>query len=721
VVFAILPGHAPKEGPAANEGGPGTATPVAPNTLPTYPGQLTRGVFQRIDRIVTSGSTMVTTGSQKTGNAVRQQFFVSTDAGQNWRLAPVQLPRGGQPPLGHEAIRIAGGQRGWMAFGDDAIWTSQNGQSWTLAGTRGITPRQSNDTINVVTNTPDGFLAAGYETTSAGSQAVTWTSPDGVTWQRLTAAQLGLQEPAGTPSGIDFAVSHGNATVITDRGAGVWLSTDSGAHWTPETIPVDHGAQNAISGVSFDGAGLIAVRPGRTASGASDGVAYFSQDGRTWQYAGTIAEDGGWSPDVVKGSDYGFVVVGRTRDQYVAYTSTGTGTKWRPAGSLGSTSSGPGFTPAVGPGGSVIAAGSTNSTRTNQQGLLIRADTAGHQQPVSLSSIPGGLVPEQTVSSVAVAGNEQVAVGSSDGYPAVWRRVSDGPWTLVSSLTQVSAGTDLAELSAVTHGPHGWLAVGPGPLVLTSSDGTTWRSSSGITHDLAGVSAVQAASGPHGYVITGTVAEPGGAYSRDVWWSPDLVTWTKARDVNDTGGSSRVLAVAAGPAGFVSAGSHDKLPAVWTSSDGRTWTAVSTPLPPGATAGVIQQVAVNGSHAVALGKQTTAHGVQPLAERSDDGGKTWQPVPFTAPGPGVSFTALTASGGGFTAAAQFGSSGGTAAAAVWTSANGTSWARSSVSGLTDGGSHAITALAATGSAVTGIDSVQTQASQQFVVRSLPSG
>ena len=721
VVFAILPGHAPKEGPAANEGGPGTATPVAPNSLPTYPGQLARGVFQRIDRIVTSGSTMVTTGSQKTGDAVRQQFFVSTDAGQNWRLAPVQRPRGGQPPLGHEAIRIAGGQRGWMAFGDDAIWTSQDGQSWMLAGTRGITPRQSNDTINVVTNTPDGFLAAGYETTSAGSQAVTWTSRDGVTWQRLTAAQLGLQEPAGTPSGIDFAVSHGNATVITDRRAGVWLSTDSGAHWTPVTIPVDHGAQNAISGVSFDGAGLIAVRPGRTASGASDGVAYFSQDGRTWQYAGTIAAAGGWSPDVVKGSDYGFVVVGRTRDQYVAYTSTGTGTKWLPTGSLGSTSSGPGFTPAVGPGGRVIAAGSTNSTRTNQQGLLIEADTAGHQQPVSLSSIPGGLVPEQTVSGVAVAGNEQVAVGSADGYPAVWRRVSDGPWTLVSSLTQVSAGTDLAELSAVTHGPHGWLAVGPGPLVLTSSDGTTWRSSSGITHDLAGVSAVQAASGPHGYVITGTVAEPGGAYSRDVWWSPDLVSWTKARDVNDTGGSSRVLAVAAGPAGFVSAGSHDKLPAAWTSSDGRTGTAASIPLPTGATAGVIQQVAVNGSHTVALGQQTTAHGVQPLAERSDDGGKTWQPVPFTAPGPGVSFTALTASGGGFTAAARFGSSGGTTAAAVWTSADGTSWARSSVSGLTDGGSHAITALAASGSAVTGIDSVQTQASQQFLVRSLPSG
>ena len=60
-------------------------------------------------------------------------------------------------------------------------------------------------------------------------------------------------------------------------------------------------------------------------------------------------------------------------------------------------------------------------------------------------------------------------------------------------------------------------------------------------------------------------------------------------------------------------------------------------------AGVIQQVAVHGSHAVALGQQTTAQGVQPLAERSDEGGRTWQPVPFTAPGPGVSSVQTQAS------------------------------------------------------------------------------
>jgi len=193
------------------------------------------------------------------------------------------------------------------------------------------------------------------------------------------------------------------------------MSTDSGAHWTPMTVPVDHGAQNAISGVSFDGAGLILVRPGLTASGARDGVAYFSADGRTWQYARTIAAAGGWSPDVVKGSDFGFVVTGRTGDRYVAYTSTGTGTRWLPTGPLGSTASGPDLIPAVGPGGNVIAAGRTNATRTSQQGLLIKADTAGNLEPVSLSSIQGGLIPEEAVKGIAVTGNEQVAVGSADG------------------------------------------------------------------------------------------------------------------------------------------------------------------------------------------------------------------------------------------------------------------------------------------------------------------
>jgi hypothetical protein len=163
-----------------------------------------------------------------------------------------------------------------------------------LAATHGITPQQPGDSVNVITNTSDGFLAGGSQQTSAGPQAVIWTSHDGMTWRRLTAGQLGLTTAGLTPHSIDFATSRGTDTVITDGQADVWLSTNGGSTWTPVTVPVDHGAQTSISGVSFDGSGLIAVRPGRTASGAADGVAYFSPDRQTWQYAGTIAAAGGW-------------------------------------------------------------------------------------------------------------------------------------------------------------------------------------------------------------------------------------------------------------------------------------------------------------------------------------------------------------------------------------------------------------------------------------------
>ena len=58
---------------------------------------------------------------------------------------------------------------------------------------------------------------------------------------------------------------------------------------------------------------------------------------------------------------------------------------------------------------------------------------------VSLAGIAGATIPEMKINSTAVAGGLQVAVGSANGYPAVWRRTSAGAWTLVSSLGLVAA------------------------------------------------------------------------------------------------------------------------------------------------------------------------------------------------------------------------------------------------------------------------------------------
>jgi len=740
LALALLTGHGPKFGQLAASQQPnqapeqGTAAQSS-LTIGMYPGQQQRGVFQTVNRIVASGNTIVAMGSQTSDGVVRQQFFVSAKGGATWRLAPVQAAGGGQPPLGHPAARIAGGPAGWLAVGPQAIWTSPNGLSWTLAAARGITPMLPGDGMWVLNSTSVGFVAAGAAASgNHATQAVIWTSRNGVNWQRKTAAQLGLAGPGETVQSISYITARGPDTVISGQVtkdgtsyAGVWLSTDGGDTWTRVTVPADHGAGTAITGVAFDSAGLLAVRPGQSSAGTPDGVAYFSPNGTAWQYAGTIGASTGWNPDLVKGSDFGFVVAGSsTAGQLVAFTSSGTGGTWQPTASLGDAQTESVVGATVASAGTIVAVGYTSPSKVSQQPVFLEASTAGRIQPVPLASIPGGSIPELAVNGLAVAAGQQIAVGSAEGYPAVWRKASGGSWSLVTSLSEVSAIPGLEALTGVTHGSSGWLAVGaPGPVVMTSADGAAWQSVTGphsVTADLAGVAAVAAAAGPHGYVIVGKLVAPGGSCVADVWWTPNLTVWTRAHDVNDATGSSQVLAVAADARGFVSAGSHNGKPAVWTTTDGTTWTTIVLPVPAGASSAVLQQIAISGNRVAALGQAYTPAGAVPIAELSVNGGTSWQQVPFSAPGPDATFTALTASSGGFTAAGHFGAPGQQQVAA-WTSANGTSWAPAPIGGLTGsqtGGSYQISALAPSGTAVTGVGSLATQASQEVFTVTLPA-
>jgi Protein kinase domain len=656
--------------------------PVA--TFAAYPGQQDRGLFQTISRIVGSGNTIVTTGAQTSGGVLRQQFFTSADGGASWHLASVHGPGGGQAPLGYAATRLAGGPAGWVATGPQAIWTSQNGQSWTLAATHGIAPQLPGDQVYVLTSTATGFLAAGQAQAPGGrTRAVIWTSSDGVTWQRTTLGQ-------GAAS-ISYAATSGNDTVIAgplrNGGWGTWLSTDGGSGWTPVSIPAGPGAENTITGLGSAGSGLIAVRPGT----AGDALAYFSPNGQTWQYAATIGAAGGFRPGVVKGSAYGFVVTGTdAAGNYLAYSSTGTATTWLPTESLGPAAgyaSAPAAT--VGPGGTVIAAGSATATKTGQQAIVLRAS------PASVQPVLPAAIPQVAVNSLASAGGQQIAVGSADGYPAIWRKADGGSWTLISPLSLVSANPGLTALSSVTHGPAGWLAVGaPGAVAFTSANGITWHPASAtLTAGLASAVGVAVAANDDGYVVVGKVIAKGGACVADVWYSDELTSWTHAHDVNDVTGSSQVLAVAGGPDGFISVGSHNGQPAVWTASDGPAWTTIVLPLPSGATSGVLQQIAISGHRVVALGQQVVAGVTTPLAELSTDGGANFTPVSFGPAGPNPAFTALTADPSGFTAAVQAGTPG-QQQSTIWTSPDGATWTQTPAAGTTQ-----LTALAPNGHTV----------------------
>jgi len=725
VVLALATGHFPKfDQLTANQG-----QAITTASLGTYPGLQQRDVFQTMTRVVTDGNTVVAIGSQTSDGVARQQFFVSTDGGASWRVAAVHAPNDAQPPLGHLATRLASGPGGWLAVGPHAIWTSPDGLSWTLAASHGITPQLPGDQSLVLTGTADGYLAAGEAPAGGGgTQAVIWTSRDGLTWQRKTAVQLGLTVSGLTAQGIVYAASRGSDTVISGgvaSGGGTlsaaWLSTDGGSAWTPVTIPADHGAGVSLSGLGSGGSGLLAVRAGQASPGTPDGVAYFSQNGTSWQYAGTIDAAGGWSPDVVKGSADGYVVTGTTIDgQIVAYTSSGTGGTWRPTASLGQTAAESVNGATVGPGGTVIAVGGTSGGTTSRRAVFEEATKAGTVRPVSPASVAGALVPELTANGLASADGEEIAVGSADGYPAVWRLApGGGSWTLVSMPSLAPGGQGASALTSVTHGPAGWLAVGgPGPVVLTSVDGTTWHRAGGaITRDLAGVAPVTAAANPSGYVIVAKGAGTGSA-GPDLWWSPNLTSWTQATAMSDTNGSNQVQAVTADSHEFMAVGSDGGHPAVWTTTDGKTWTTIVLDLPPGASAAVLQRVAIDGDRVVALGQETTADGTVPFAELSADAGASWQRVRFGSAGTVV--TALSGGSGGFTAATQSGEPG-QQDAQVWTSATGSTWTPVQVDGLSGGGVHEIAALVPSGSAVVGIGSIATAQGDQPVTVNLPAG
>jgi hypothetical protein len=335
--------------------------------------------------------------------------------------------------------------------------------------------------------------------------------------------------------------------------------------------------------------------------------------------------------------------------------------------------------------------------------------------------LPGA--PRLTVNALTEADGVRLAVGGADGYPAVWRRSGGGSWALATSLSSLPARSRPATLTSVVHGPAGWLAVGtPGPIVLTSVNGSTWRPAVGpIAANLAGISVISAAAGPRGYVILGKLAVPGGGCVADVWWSPDLRTWVRAHDVNEVTGSSQTLAVAAEPDGFVSVGSHQGKPAVWVTSNGRVWRTIVLPLPAGAPNAQLNQIAVSGSRIVATGGPAiTGAATRAFAELSTDRGATWRQIPLGLPDPGTTVTALTASTRGFAAAGQYGGPG-RQKVVVWMLGAGNRWAQPHVSGITGseaGRTHEITALEATESAVTGIGPVAPALNRQAVVFTL---
>lgn len=313
--------------------------------------------------------------------------------------------------------------------------------------------------------------------------------------------------------------------------------------------------------------------------------------------------------------------------------------------------------------------------------LLARHPAAGPGgTPAStVTVLPGypGMNGSESVQALAAAGTVDIAAGSAGNAPAIWRRSGTGPWTLETFAATAAPAFGTPALSAVAHGPGGWIAAGTvtggdssGALVLASPDGITWHAVHSDPLSGSGLTLTALAAGAQGYVAAGT-APASGTSGAALWWSPDLVDWTRTALPG-----SQVLGVTATPAGFLASGTHDGCHTIWASSNGQQWQTYDLSRPPGTSSPVLRQVTVSAGIAVAAGDISSGGRRYPLVIMSVDGGRRWRETALggagTFTGPPGTVTALSPDGTGFVAAGLSGPPG-RQQPVTWTSPNGLQW------------------------------------------------
>jgi hypothetical protein len=659
--------------------------------------QAGRGISQVVGPVAASGDDIVAVGDETGSQTAHTEFYVSQNAGRTWSLATIE----GDPPAGHVPTHIAVGPNGWVAVGADSIWTSQNGTAWTLTSATGL-PTQAGDTINVITRTANGFLAAGG---NRGTPVV-WTSANGMTWQRTTPKLTGA-------TSIVSAAGTANAIVIASRTT-VWRSTD-GVNWTPVAVPRT-AAKNTIAGVAQIASGFVAVRPGTTASQA---ITYTSATGQTWTRSATIMTGDGAALTIghVTGATTGAAVTGSARGLRFAFIS-GNGVNWTGTESISTTGQETETDAALTAGNVVVTTGTAPITNARRAPVLNLIGTQGAARHIALA---GTVRNQLAVAGLAASGGTQVAAGSADGFPAIWTSTDGGvTWTRSTSATLARAG--VARLTGVAHGNAGWVAVGgvtadaaAHPVVVTSADGANWTAADTETAFAgANLSATAVAAGESGYVIAGHQGDTAVA-----WFSTGVTGWQRVA-LPDAAGAT-ISAVAATGRGFAAVGTSGNRPVAWVSQNGTTWRATTVQLPAGATSAELSFVAANGNRVAAAGASVTGGQSKPFAVVSSDGGATWEDSEIVVSSGNATITALTAAGSGFTATGVTGSTPTSQNVVIWMLASGTTWTAATPSGkgLSGTGVHELNAITSAGNELTAAGFVITASSEQPTIWQSP--
>ena len=380
-----------------------------------------------------------------------------------------------------------------------------------------------------------------------------------------------------------------------------------------------------------------------------------------------------------------FVVTVALVTMSLAACSSGTSTEEAPAttGATASTVEATGEIPA-----STVAGASETTTvaTTTVPETTTIAPAAGWVRVPDEEGVFGG-DERQAMLAVTAGGPGVVAVGvdgllagavwtSPDGF--VWSRVPDdgGAFSAVS-------GTSV---NGVAAGGPGVVAVGGNDdgaaAVWTSADGIAWNLISNPAGSGGAMTTLRSviATDP-GFIAVGGRFSPDSGYGAAVWNSADGVAWTSLPPTAETspaGMGANMTAITAGGPGYVAVGrthGEDADAAVWTSTDGLTWTRVPDDGTifggPGDQA--IQAVGAGATGLVAVGYDTNSVEVGAAVWTSPDG-LSWTRIPATLDTFGGvevrTLDGVTGDGSGFVAVGAVGSG-----SAIWESPDGTLWTR----------------------------------------------
>lgn len=444
---------------------------------------------------------------------------------------------------------------------DGRIWVGTTDKSWTRVEPTsvGLDGPGLQQVAGIAWDSTLGYVAGGM-TTQLGVEIPTlWSSPDGLTWERLPpladTGAAAIHEIIPIPGGFLAAGD-------SDSGPRIWRSS-TGREWSPVPTPSYPSDGGVAVNVAFDGAKLVLLESGQY------GSKLFQREGSTWKRGDAgpafpastpfaselrdiavakgrlvaVGNDGHERPIVmlspkagiwrrvaftdrsarflaVTSDRSGFTIAGwrlvKGRARLAIWTSR-SGAAWR---RLGGTQSEPigVFVDVARDSSGLVAVALEPSQRgfrvtvwNRARGFWIRTATLGSGEARAVCVGPHG--------ATAVA---TVGVGPRSRIVA-WSRASKGQWSAEPELVATDASAD-----GCADGPKGTVIVGADGAATTwrrTRPGTPWNPS--IVGATAPATAMyDIVRDGSGYLATGTA---GGRGQSDlaVWQSPDGVQWSR--------------------------------------------------------------------------------------------------------------------------------------------------------------------------------------------------